>query len=51
VVDATILVEVVIRGDIMIDVMIRVADVNIVAHEVAGAGEHHGVVDAQGRVS
>jgi hypothetical protein len=35
----------------MVDVVIRVADVDVAAHEVAGAGEHHRVVGARGRVS
>jgi hypothetical protein len=45
-VDATILVEVAVRGDTMVDVVVGVAGVDIAAHEAADPGERHEVMDA-----
>jgi hypothetical protein len=42
------LVEVVVRGDAMVDVVVGVVGVDVAALEIAGAGERHGVVGARG---
>jgi hypothetical protein len=46
---ATTLVEVAVRGDAMVDVVVEVASVDVAALEAMGVGERHGVVGARGR--
>jgi hypothetical protein len=45
-VGAATLVEVVVRGSIMVDVVVGVAGVDVSALEAAGAGRRHGVMGA-----
>jgi hypothetical protein len=42
------LVEVAVREDAVVDVMVGVASVDVVVLEAAGSIEHHGFVDARG---
>jgi hypothetical protein len=39
-----------VRGNAMVDVVVRVAGVDVAALEATGAGERHGVVGTRGRV-
>jgi hypothetical protein len=55
VVDAATLIEIVMRGDAMVDIVIRVADIDVAAHKVAGVQEstmeswvHEGACDEYG---
>jgi hypothetical protein len=39
-----------VRGNVVVDVVVGVAGVDVATLEATGTGEHHGVMGARGRV-